>query len=782
MDSSNIDVSTQFKVCPACGQLFVADENLCPQDNCALKVTTDEELVGTVFDNTYRILALLGTGGMSTVYKAMHKDLGTVAAIKMLRLSLLSDENTRARFIQEAQVLQALQNQNIVSIKEFHITNTGQPYLVMDYLAGDSLSALISVNPLPVSQALNLFLQICSALVHAHAQGVVHRDLKPSNIIVVNENAKQKAMLVDFGIAKLIRSNQGHFAASSIANQKLTKTGHAFGTPTYMSPEQWRGESVDARSDIYSFGCIMYESLTAKPPFDMETLAQIIFNNEDIPPSPIESASSQPLSRQVQELIAKCLSFERNKRPTSASELQSLLMQTPEYAPQDSTGVKNIPTQSTGRSTKRPAFILSAISLLTFSVVSFLCLAMFGNSGTASIIPTRCALILRSWKSGPPDIFTVKLKEHLATLYLNDKQYKNAVAEYQELTHIHGASTDTDQLISCAYDYKKMCKTLSYLPEESWKRKSCCLKAIEIFMKVANRFESDKNYKRAIFYTNEAIGEAGEIHDDIETVYSLIYVAQLKKKYTKPLEGDESLEILRESEKNADEATHLWGQQKDSAELRTLTEKLCLLSVEYMRMGWTDLANKILQEAIAVTDKHTDRSSARFQKVVDYLEQFGTNCYERRRYALSEQVLQQVLGFRQSAGLNTFDSARATVYLANCERQLGNFEVSEQLLNKSLDILDKTDGTDSYFAGLIYASFAELYLQKKNMKAALGYIEKSLPILRARQNENQGEFERALHVYAIVTEALNLSAQHQAASQELYESMSKKNTKKAVNN
>lgn len=321
MDSNEVDVSAMLKVCPACGQLFVPEDELCPQDNCTLKAITDEKLVGTVFDNRFRILSLIGSGGMSTVYKAMHKELGFEVALKMMRLSLLEDEKTRARFIREAEVLRTLKHPNIVSIKEFHITKTGQPYLVMDCLEGETLASTITRRDLDIPEAVNLFLQICSALDHAHAQSVVHRDLKPGNIIITNEQGRQKAMLVDFGIAKLLPSLRNNA-------QKLTRTGHAFGTPSYMSPEQWRGENVDERSDIYSLGCIMFESLAGTPPLDMESLAQIIFNNAEPSPQPLrQNKAGQPISADLESIIMKCLAFDRSKRYPSAAELQSALQQ-----------------------------------------------------------------------------------------------------------------------------------------------------------------------------------------------------------------------------------------------------------------------------------------------------------------------------------------------------------------------------------------------------------------------------------------------------------------------
>ncbi len=764
MVPKEIDVNTLLQACPACGQLFVADIDLCPQDNCALKACTDAELVGTVFDNNYRILALLGTGGMSIVYKAMHKELGFEVAIKMLRLNLLGDETTRARFIREAQVLQSLQDPNIVSIKEFHITKTGQPYLVMDLLQGETLSSIIAARKLSIAEAAKLSVQICSALSHAHEKGIVHRDLKPGNIIVLCEEGKQKAMLVDFGIAKLMPS-------ISTENQKLTKTGHAFGTPSYMSPEQWRGETVDERSDIYSLGCIMYEMLAGKPPFDMEALAQIIYNNEELAAPDLKKKNPElNLSTSLESSIMKCLRADRTQRPASAADLKSLLQNTAEFQPDDTVSVKKLPL-AVSRKSKIIWPLLSALALIPLAI--FLVLAMLGNSGKAGSLPTHCALILHSMKPGPPDAELISLKYHLANLYLAEKNYKAAESIYLELSKLFSNGRSIEQEADFAYANKSLCKTVAFIPERSWQKKYYATRSISSFMELAKKLAGYKDYKRAILYTTEAINIEEQVHENLELVRSLVFLAEIDKKYASTTNGSQSVKLQKESEMYAERGIHLWGQLKFNAELEKLTFEMCDLSVSYMRMGWTDRANKILQQAVAKVDKHLAQNDKQFQKVIDYYELFGVNCYERKKFELADRVFQQVLIYRKKAGENSRATAITLYQLGNCKIQFNDLETAKNHLKNAVQIFNSEDGSNSYYCGLTWCSLGEVYYKQKCPKEALNCIDKALPILRTSKEQHPTEYQQALRLYCQTTEALNMEELRAAASLELNESLKK---------
>ena len=221
---------------------------------------SDPELIrGKILGDKYEILSHLGSGAMGAVYKARHQILNKEVAIKVLQQADLADKVKKERFIREAKAQGALNHKNIAAVHDFGLTEKDQPFFVMDLLKGQSLEEYLEKEKsLACFEACQIFEQVARALQHAHSKGIVHRDIKPSNIMLIDsEDGELNALLVDFGIA----------VHSEKELTKLTKQGHVVGTPHYMSPEQISGKPLDARSDIYSLGCVMFETLTGNLPF-----------------------------------------------------------------------------------------------------------------------------------------------------------------------------------------------------------------------------------------------------------------------------------------------------------------------------------------------------------------------------------------------------------------------------------------------------------------------------------------------------------------------------------
>ncbi|MBP9811330.1 serine/threonine protein kinase [bacterium] len=240
---------------------------------------------GDIVDGSYRLLSLLGRGGMGVVFRCQHLILGKEYALKLLSADKLSPESWM-RFQSEAKALARLHHPGAVSIHNMGIDKERFPYYVMDLLLGESLSQMIKrKHRLPLKQALNIFIQLADALDAAHHQGIIHRDIKPSNIMVYEENQIEKVKIVDFGIARLSSRSSNNTLGNTFTSQNQTVTGAVFGTPSYMSPEQGLGQSVDHRSDIYSLGCTLFEALTGIPPLrganSMETM--IMHQTEEAP-------------------------------------------------------------------------------------------------------------------------------------------------------------------------------------------------------------------------------------------------------------------------------------------------------------------------------------------------------------------------------------------------------------------------------------------------------------------------------------------------------------------
>ncbi|HEY9869363.1 MAG TPA: serine/threonine-protein kinase, partial [Candidatus Obscuribacterales bacterium] len=277
-----------------------------------------ESLVGTVLADKYEILAVLGRGGMSVVYKARHLLMKKAVAIKVLLPQLVLNPQSLKRFQQEAEAASCLSHPNVITVYDFGVSEHGLPYLVMDLLHGQSLAeALREKGALDVQRALDIFVPACSALGEAHRKGVIHRDLKPSNIMLVStDSGTESVKIVDFGIAKVLPQEGEEF-------QKLTQTGEIFGSPFYMSPEQCMGLKLDARSDIYSFGCLMYETLTGKPPLVGAHTLDTMFKHMNETPQGLAGLKCEARVRERLEMVIfKALAKTPEQRYQSMKELE----------------------------------------------------------------------------------------------------------------------------------------------------------------------------------------------------------------------------------------------------------------------------------------------------------------------------------------------------------------------------------------------------------------------------------------------------------------------------
>jgi len=231
---------------------------------------------GRIIAGRYRLLALIGQGGMGAVYEAERVDTDQRLAVKMLLPDLPNASEIAERFKREAKAATLLDHPNIVEVLDL-VSEDNTLYLVMELVRGHSIGKLLDAGPLAPRRSLIITRQVLEALSHAHAQGIIHRDLKPDNLMIVNvgDSGRERELvkLLDFGILKLVGD-----AAEAIGGDKLTKTGLVFGTPAYLSPEQALGRLVDARSDLYSLAIVLFEMLTGRTPFrspDPQTLVRM---------------------------------------------------------------------------------------------------------------------------------------------------------------------------------------------------------------------------------------------------------------------------------------------------------------------------------------------------------------------------------------------------------------------------------------------------------------------------------------------------------------------------
>ena len=278
-----------------------------------IRLANPDPLIGHVIDGKYELLARLGEGGMSVVYRARRVHIGDDVAVKILTGKYVKDDAALTRFRREARAAAMLRHPNVITIHDFGETDDehAPAFIVMEFVKGTPLRELLhGENHFSVERGVRLMRGICAGVGAAHRQGVVHRDLKPENILVVaadDDFEIESVRVVDFGLAKLL------------ADAGATATGAVVGTPFYMSPEQCLGEPLDARSDVYSLGAMFYEMLSGTRPFAAETVSGVINRHLSEPPPPF--AESLAIPRRISLGIMRALAKDPDDRPQTATEL-----------------------------------------------------------------------------------------------------------------------------------------------------------------------------------------------------------------------------------------------------------------------------------------------------------------------------------------------------------------------------------------------------------------------------------------------------------------------------
>lgn len=293
---------------------------------------------GSLFLGKYNMQDRIGVGGMGVVYRCSQVFIGKELAIKTLNLHSMNDEAVQ-RFQTEAKAAGALSHPNIVSVHDFGVTDGGTPYMVMDYVPGRTLHDVLSAKgQLSLETVIDIFIQTSDALAHAHGKGVFHRDIKPSNIVLLQEESigPGAIRILDFGIAKI--------ASNSAQTQELTKTGMVIGSPLYMSPEQSIGKKMDARTDIYSLGCVLFECLCGAPPFQGETIIETLMLHQTQQPKSLREASlGREFPERLQELVNSMLAKKLEERAKSMDSVYQTLVEIKSSIKTTATGTPETP-------------------------------------------------------------------------------------------------------------------------------------------------------------------------------------------------------------------------------------------------------------------------------------------------------------------------------------------------------------------------------------------------------------------------------------------------------
>jgi eukaryotic-like serine/threonine-protein kinase len=278
-------------------------------------------MASRTFLGRYETVKLLGEGGMGRVYLAKQTDLGRQVVVKVMHDHVANDPKFRERFQREMLLMARFQHPYVVALYDASLNDPLGPCIIMEYVRGISLDALMRRNgrlsPARVGKMLG---QMCEALYAAHSEGIIHRDLKPGNLMVVDPDTPyEKIKVMDFGLAKLIEHGNG---IGMMHHQSNTGIDFAVGTPGYISPEQVRGEETDYRCDIYGVGVMVYEMLTGRLPFVRDETMDVLFAHAtELPPSFADLGAASWAPAEIEAIVMRCLAKSPNDRPASAREL-----------------------------------------------------------------------------------------------------------------------------------------------------------------------------------------------------------------------------------------------------------------------------------------------------------------------------------------------------------------------------------------------------------------------------------------------------------------------------
>lgn len=713
------------KKCPECNRDFPGHSLTCPNDGTDLVSVIPDLLVGSVFDERYQILGLLGHGGMGAVYKARHASLGHTVAIKLLHSGLLDSQDKVSRFEREGQALSSLSHLNVISAHDFGVAPGGQPYLVMHYVEGLSLDSLIhaegGLNP---GRAAGIFSQICDALMHAHKRSIVHRDLKPANILLVEEgDNKDIVKIVDFGFAKFLPD-------SGFLRQRLTQTGHIFGSPSYMSPEQWSGRQVDTRSDIYSLGCVMYETLCGKLPYELEELLSVMLEGQEIKPKGLaEARPCLQVSPELERVVFKAMAVSADQRYQSISELKQDLEQVPEYGMQagedrSRIGQKKL-TALKGKklaiSGKAPAVVAAVLAVSVAGIV------WYGSTESGAFELARTSLLVDRFFYTPADPRLIDEQKILADLYVSRGKYDDATREYEAVVSIlrqrfGEGSAEVGDL------YDKLAEVYSRWSGKDQLAGYYASEAVKTFDALGQRYLKRRQIVQAVSCYRKAVRNRERLYPDqpSETAQALRMLAVLQY-----FAGDKTRDsaYYLESERSTLRALEIWSKAANPDRIEILL-CYCGLATCYIAQQEYAKAERAAEMALTLAEPMYSPTNSVVRDIVGSMDAAAQGYFNKGEYANASRLNKRIVVMRQKAGPGSADLGQALFHLGSSLQFENKPAEAEAEFHRALAITEKARGPDATEVALILQSLASCQVMQGKNEDALKHFERTVKICR----------------------------------------------------
>lgn len=729
------------KNCTKCGAIYSDDIDVCSADGAALVPKYLLELVGTLFDGRYRILSLLGYGSAGAVYKAEHEILRQLVAIKLLHSQQLSNQSQRLRFEREGKALSALSHINIVSAHDYGVTPEFYPYLVMQFVAGKSLEDTIkSEGFLDPVRAVAIFLQVADGLAYAHKKGIVHRDLKPGNIMLVEGYADGEIVkIVDFGLAKLSPN-------AELLKQKLTQTGQVFGTPLYMSPEQWSGQPADARSDIYALGNSMYEAVTGDTPFEVEELLEFMLDHADIkPPPPHVKTPGLQISTELENVISRTMEREPNKRYQSIADMRTALENTPEYKSYwNNLGVaKKERMLATARQQSRAIaikylVIAAIVLLLAGGATTWLTLTVPGI-----IFQTRLSIIAQQLIHPADDARLIESEKRLAELYYRQKQYSEAAEKFKTVAElIKNKSGLASAELGDTYEH--LAEIYSQQKGEDQKTADYVHAAMMSFDAAGLQNEKNNQLERSVDLLRKGLRNRKRLlpQGEIEYALALQHLATLE--LALGASSNDKACILQAADHLEQSLTAFKKVPEATSNEQNIAVTLLTLGRTYIALGRLADAEKVYKQAILVTPADS-------VNIITLWLALGDIILEQSRCTEAENVYERALGIVETQfGSDSKELGRVTDKLENLAKAYGSqndYANASRLYERVLSLRAMESGQSSALVKTASLNLANALTKESKHSHAELFFRRTLAI---EEKETGPESEQVAYVIAVL--------------------------------